>query len=112
MTITRIIGAAALVAALAAGTAADAQSFAQTHPRRAEVNGRLANQNARITNGVRDGQLTHGEAHALRADDHAIRTEERADAAVNGGHITRGEQRSINRQENANSRAIFNGRHP
>ena len=48
----------------------------------------------------------------MRADDHAIRAEERADAAVNGGHITRAEQRNINRQENANSRTIYNGRHP
>ena len=87
-------------------------SFAQTHPRRAEVNGRLANQNARITAGVKDGQLTHGEARAMRADDHAIRAEERADASVNGGHITRAEDRNLNRQENANSRVIHAGRHP
>lgn len=108
----RILGAATLVATLGLAAQAEAQSFAQTHPRRAEVNARLANQNARITNGVRDGQLTHGEARALRADDRAMRAEERADAAVNGGHITRAEQRNINRQENANSRAIYNGRHP
>lgn len=48
----------------------------------------------------------------MRADDRAIRAEERADAAVNGGHITRAEQAQINRQENANSRTIRDGRHP
>ena len=47
----------------------------------------------------------------LHADDRAIRTEERADARVNGGHITKGEQRVINQQENANSRAIYDERH-
>ena len=90
---------------------ASAQTFDQTHPRRAEVNGRLANQNARINQGVRDGQLTRAQARQLHADDRAIRAEERADAAVHGGHITKGEQRQINRQENANSRAIYDERH-
>ena len=112
MTFARILGLAALVGTLGVTAQAGAQTFDQTHPRRAEVNGRLANQNARITNGVKDGQLTHGEAKAMRADDHAIRAEERADAAVNGGHITRAEKHTLNRQENADSRAIENGRHP
>lgn len=112
MTLARIFGLATLVGTLGFAVQAEAQTFAQTHPRRAEVNARLANQNARISNGVRDGQLTHGEAKAMRADDHAIRAEERADASVNGGHITRAEQAQLNRQENANSRTIYNGRHP
>lgn len=112
MNFARIAGAATLVATLGLAAQAQAQSFAQTHPRRAEVNERLSNQNARISNGVKDGQLTHGEAKAMRADDRAIRAEERADAAVNGGHITQAEKRNLNRQENANSRAIYNGRHP
>lgn len=110
MAIARILSLAALFGTL--GLAAQAQTFDQTHPRRAEVNARLANQNARIANGVKDGQLTHGEAKALRADDHAIRAEERAGAAVDGGHVAKAEQRQIKRQENANSRAIHEGRHP
>ena len=65
---------------------------------------------ARIDAGLRDHQLNRAQAHQLRADDHSIRTEERADASVNGGHITRGEQRQINAQENANSRAIHGER--
>ena len=112
MTFAPILGLATLVGTLGFAAQAEAQSFAQTHPRRAEVNARLANQNARITQGVRDGQLTHGEAKAMRADDHAIRAEERADASVNGGHITRAEQTQLNRLENANSRTIHDGRYP
>ena len=108
----RTAGAAALVLALAAGAAAQAQGCDATPPRRAEVNTRLSNQNARIRAGVESGQLSHREARQLHADDHSLRTEERADAAVNGGHITRGEKRQINRQENANSRAIAGERHP
>ena len=112
MILTRILSVATLVGSLGLTARVEAQTFNQTHPRRAEVNSRLENQNVRITNGVKDGQLTHGEAKAMRADDHAIRAEERADAAVNGGHITRAEQRNINNQESANSRAIHDGRHP
>lgn len=112
MSFARILGLAVLAGGCGFAAQAGAQSFSQTHPRRAEVNGRLANQNARITQGVRDGQLTHGEAKAMRADDRAIRAEERADVSINGGHITRAEKQQLNRQENANSRTIHAGRHP
>jgi hypothetical protein len=76
------------------------------HPRRAQVNSRLANQNKRIDNGLKDHQLTNSQARQLHKEDHAIRTEERADASIHGGHITKGEQRQINRQENQVSRQI------
>ena len=81
------------------------------HPRRAEVNQRLANQNARIREGVADGRLTRGQAAQLHAEDHRMRQEERAMAAANGGHITKREQRVLNQQENATSRQIYNEKH-
>jgi hypothetical protein len=80
------------------------------HPRREEVNARLANQNHRINAGVRDGSLTPREAHKLRREDRAIRAEERAFAATHNGHITRGEQRLLNRQEDRVSRQIYRER--
>ena len=91
-------------------------SFAETrwqehHPRRAEVNGRLGNQNRRIDAGVRDGQLSRRQAKQLHREDRTIRAEERAMAAEHGGHITRGEQRLLNRQENQVSRQIHRERH-
>ncbi|HUJ62887.1 MAG TPA: hypothetical protein VLX92_30500 [Kofleriaceae bacterium] len=85
-------------------------TWAANHPRRAQVNSRLANQNKRIDNGIKDHQLTDSQARRLHKEDKAIRSEERADAAVNGGHITKGEQRQINRQENAESRQIHRER--
>jgi hypothetical protein len=106
MKMSRAITCIVLVGSMGLTAAAQAQTFPQTHPRRAEVNGRLGDQNARITRGVRDGRLSHQQAHRLRADDRSIRTEERADASVNGGHITRSEKRQINQRENANSAAI------
>ena len=85
---------------------AQAATWQANHPRRAEVNARLANQNRRIHADVRNGTLTRGQAHALHQDDHAIRREERSMARQNGGHITRTEQRALNQQENGVSRDI------
>ena len=112
MTIARIAAAAALVASLGAAAGAQAQTRWQAnHPWRTYDNARLREQNHRITQGVRDGQLSHAQAHALRADDRAIRAEERADASLHGSHLSYGQERQIYRQENANSRAIYAGRH-
>ena len=109
----RLVAATALVGSLGlAATGAQAQTRWQAHhPWRTADNARLRNQNRRITAGVRDGQLSHGQARALRSDDRAIRGEERADSAVNGSHLTGGDQRAITAQENADSRAIYAGRH-
>jgi hypothetical protein len=103
-----IVAAALLATSLSAmaQTPPAAAQFDATHPRRAEVNARLANQNARIDQEKASGQISGAQAKQLHAQDHAIRTEERADAAVNGGHITKGEQRTINHQENQQSRDI------
>jgi hypothetical protein len=76
------------------------------HPRRAEVNGRLANQNKRINQEVKEGEMTKAQAAKLHKDDRQIRKEERAMASQNGGHITKQEQRTLNQQENAVSRQV------
>jgi hypothetical protein len=106
------LAAAALVTTCLASPALGGDSWQDNHPRRAEVNQRLANQNARIKDGVKDGQLTHAQASQLHAEDHAIRTEERGMAAEHGGHLTKGEQRQLNRQENRVSRQIYAEKHP
>jgi hypothetical protein len=89
---------------LAAGAATSAS--AATHPRRAEVNARLANQHRRIRTEVKEGDLTHAQAQDLRAEDRGIRANERFDASQNGGHLTKPEQRVLNHQENGISRQI------
>jgi hypothetical protein len=76
------------------------------HPRRDQVNDRLAHQNARIKREVRDGELTHAQAAALHRQDRQIRREERLMAGQNGGHITKQEQKTLNQQENAVSKKI------
>ena len=93
----------AAVAALAfsfAGTASAQTNWDATHPRRVEVNHRLANQDRRIHQEVREGDMSHAEAARLHRDDHQIRQEERDMASQNGSHITRREDYALNQQEN------------
>ena len=96
---------------LSAATSASAAAFNRTHPRRAEVNHRLAVQNARIRHGVKKGTITPQEATQLHAEDRSVRAEERTDAAQHDGHITKAEQRDLNQDENAVSRDIYNAAH-
>jgi len=100
-----LTGATCAAFAQAPAAAADGQ-WAKSHPRRAEVNARLANQNRRINKEVHEGELTRGQAAKLHQQDHQIRKEERAMASTNGGHITKAEQRALNQQENQVSREI------
>jgi hypothetical protein len=71
------------VVAGAAGLA-NAETWNQAHPRRAEVNARLNNQNHRINEERREGEITAGQARALHAQDRFIRREERFEAKQNG----------------------------
>jgi hypothetical protein len=91
---------AAILAATSASAFAQSQ-WAKDHPRRAEVNGRLNNQNAKTRNEVKNGKLTAAQGQQLHQEDHQIRQQERTDASQNGGHITGQEQKSLNQQENA-----------
>ena len=124
--VTRITVALATVVAL--GSVFTAQAFAQSapaapaaatpaapagqtawqkdHPRRTEVNNRLKNQNKRITNEVKDGQINKSQAQALRANDKTVRGEECAMASQDNGHITKTDQKALNQQLNQNSKAI------
>ncbi len=104
---TKFLVAASIVALGFLSTSVFANSrFDKNHPRRAEVNGRLRNENARVDHKVADGKMSRAEGAKIHHQDHAIRREERRDAAAHGGHITKGEQRHINHQENRVSREI------
>jgi hypothetical protein len=88
------------------GTASAETTWQKNHPRRTQVNHRLANQNRRIRSDVKHGTLSRGQAAALHRDDHQVRQEERDMAHQNGSHITKPEQRVLNRQENSISGQI------
>ena len=97
---------AATLLAGSAGTAFADTPWQEDHPRREEVNNRLGNQDRRINEERREGELGRGQAHQLHREDRHIRNEERRMASRDGGHITRADQRILNRQENHVSRQI------
>jgi hypothetical protein len=104
-----LIGAAGMLAVIASSTMAQDKPETQwqkDHPRRTEVNTRLANQNQRIHNQVKDGDISKARAANLHKQDHQIRQEERDMASQNGGHVTKQEQTTLNQQENSTSRKI------
>jgi hypothetical protein len=88
------------------GVVAADKDWNKDHPRRAEVNKRLANQDKRINQERKEGEISKGQAQNLHKEDRQIRGEERAMASQNGGHITKQEKRTLNQQENAVSKQI------
>jgi hypothetical protein len=85
--------------------------FAQTtpvpdHPRENEVNQRLNDQQARIQQGEAGKQAARDEAH-----DANIARREAVDESKHNGHITKAEQRRLNRSENRNSNRIYHQKH-
>ena len=87
------LAASLLNAGMLAGGAFGGERWNLSHPRRAEVNQRLHNQSQRIKEGLKSGKLSPAEAQTLHQEDRQIRSEERADAAGHGSHITKAEQR-------------------
>jgi hypothetical protein len=104
--LTLIVGLIGTAASSAMATASTDTTWQKNHPRREQVNNRLANQDRRIKAEVKQGELTKSRAAALHKEDHQIRTEERLMASQNGGHITKQEQKTLNQQENAVSKQI------
>ena len=76
------------------------------HPRRDEVNDRAKNQDERINKKEADGKMSKAEGTKLKNNDKAIKQEEKDMAKQNGGHITKQEQKTLNEQENKNSKKI------
>ena len=72
---------------------------------------RKENQQDRIANGVKSGQLTAGETANLESKEAAINGETRADRAANGGKLTSTEKQQINQQQNQLSKQIYNDKH-
>ena len=103
---TLILAAASLAVIAGASSASADTRWQNRHPRREQVNNRLNNQNRRIHQEVKEGDLTHAQAAALHQDDRQIRREERLMATQDGGHITKADRRVLNQQENGVSRQI------
>ncbi|MGO4504490.1 MULTISPECIES: hypothetical protein [unclassified Dyella] len=96
---------------------ASAGAMAQTsttdvpgHPRVNEVNQRLDNQQNRIQNGVADGQMNARQAARDEKQDANIAQRESRDEAEHGGHLTKQEQKNLNKSLNKDSTRIHKQR--
>jgi hypothetical protein len=93
-----VVAGMAVVGLFVAGPA-QAETFAQKHPRRAQVI-RRDNRDTRANNrALRNGKISGSQDRKLDREDRSIRRQERRDARNNGGHITKAEQRHLNREE-------------
>jgi hypothetical protein len=75
------------------------------------INQREENQQDRIAQGIKSGQLTAGETANLETKESAINKEVRADRQANGGKLTQAEQVQVNHQLNRTSRQIYRDKH-
>ena len=76
-----------------------------------EVGQRAENQQDRIAQGVKSGQLTAGETAKLESQQRGINQQVRADRAANGGKLTTGEKAQINHEQNQASKNIYAKKH-
>jgi len=105
--LVRVVAVALSLAALVGTTElASASTWSKHHPRRAEVNHRLAIQNRRIHREVREGELNHRQAMHMHREDRRIRHNERVMASRHHGAVTPAEKRALNKRENRVSRQI------
>lgn len=106
----------ALLLSLVAGSLLASPVMAQTdqtdpgHPRVNEVDSRLQNQQNRVDAGVKDGQLNAKEAARDTKRDERVSQQLSKDEAKHGGHITKREQRKLNKELNKNSKRIHRQR--
>lgn len=81
------------------------------HPRVNEINQREQNQQDRIANGVKSGQLTPGETQRLERGEQRLQNNEKKDMAKDNGHLTKQDQRQLNREANHMSKRIYKDKH-
>jgi hypothetical protein len=83
-------------------------NFATNHPGRAEVLGRDNNINRELN--ADRGQLG-GNYQGLKAEDRAIKQQERSESRANGGYLTGSQQQQLNQEENMLQNQVRQDRH-
>ena len=81
------------------------------HPRVNQVNQRETNQQNRIANGVKNGQLTPGQTAHLEKGEQRLENNEKKDMAKDNGHLTKKDQRQLNKEANHMSKRIYKDKH-
>ena len=109
--LARRIVAAAFGLALAVPVCALAQNRTQaSNQRHRGINAREHRQVQRIKDGREDHELTRGELDRLRADEAAVRAEERV-YRKSGDGLSRMERRDLQHDLNRTSREIYRAKH-
>ena len=90
---------------------ADKHNATTANPGNSKVGKRQENQQDRIAQGIKSGQLTAGETAKLENQQKGINQQVKADRAANGGKLTTGEKQQVNKEQNAASKNIYNKKH-
>ncbi len=88
-----------------------AAAVAQTAPPPGTAGQRKANQQARIAQGVKSGQLTARETSHLEAREASVNREERRMRAADGGKLTAADRSALNNRQNRISNSIYKDKH-
>jgi len=75
------------------------------------IQDRKENQQDRIANGVKSGELTAGETSNLEKKEAAINQEERDMRKLDNGKLTSADKKTLNQQQNRLSNQIYNDKH-
>ena len=76
-----------------------------------EVGQRRENQQDRVAQGIKSGQMTAGEAARTENREQGINQQIHADRQANGGKLTGQEKKQINHEQNGASRQIYRQKH-
>lgn len=89
----------------------DKHNDATDHFGNGEVGQREENQQDRIAQGIKSGQLTAGETAKLETNEAAINQQVKDDRQTNGGKLTPAEKKQINKEQNRQSKNINRAKH-
>jgi hypothetical protein len=89
----------------------DKHNGAADHFGKSEVGRREENQQDRIAQGIKSGNLNAAQTARLEGREAALNQEVRTDRKYNNGHLTNAERRQVNRQQNHLSRSIYRAKH-
>jgi predicted transcriptional regulator len=77
----------------------------------ASINQRMENQQDRIDQGIKSGELTAGEAATLETQEAGVKTEEAGMRAQDNGKLTAQDKSTLNSQLNTESKDIYADKH-
>jgi len=89
----------------------DKHNAATQHSGNGLVGQRKENQQDRIANGVRGGQLTAGETAKLESKQQGVNRTEAGMRQANGGKLTAADKTAVNKQQNKASKQIYAKKH-